>query len=185
MSEQGASVAVQVAQAADKLEEKKGDEGVVTLSNGVKLKVIGLKPLTMVEVLTMVKPPKVPVYFDERLRREVENPDDPDYKEAKVRHQMDYAAGLMNSMILFGTEIVFVPKGMQKPEDDAWIEDLELVGIQTLRESPRWRKLAWIKSVAIATGEDSNLVMEKVGGASGVREADVNVAAQAFRSQKE
>lgn len=178
------TVAVQVAKAADSLNGKGEDDHSLTLSTGVKLKVNSIPPLTMVEALTIFPRPEVPIYFDERLGREVENPDHPDYKERLQKYQLNYALGVMNAMILFGVEVVYVPKGFPKPEDDDWVEKISLVGLDTLPSSKNWRKLAWIKSVACAVAEDSNLLMERVGSASGVSEKDVAAASQAFRSKK-
>lgn len=187
MSDQGAekSVTTLVAEAADKKLNGKGDSGEVVLSTGVKLKILKLPPLTMMESLTIVRRPSAPMYYDERLKRHIENPDHPDYKDQLSKYQLDYALGVMNAMILFGVEIVSIPKGLPKPEDDDWVEKMQLSHMDTMPKSKNWRKLAWIKAVAVADENDSNLLMEAVGQASGVREADVDAAALAFRSQKE
>lgn len=189
MDEQGAvapeTVETKIATAADGKLNGKGDDGVVTLSTGIKLKVTPLPPLTMMEALTIIPRPKPPVYYDERTKRNIENPDHPDYKDQVAKYEMDYAMGVMNAMILFGVEVLSAPKGTPAVDSNDWVEKLELSGLPTLPKSANWRKLAWIKTVAVANGKDSDLIMESVGRASGVREADVDVAAQAFRSQKE
>lgn len=185
MGEQGAdsAVAVKVAAAVDKLEEK-GDEGVITLSTGVKLEVKSIPPMLMMEALTIIPRPDVPTFFDARLNREIENPDHPDYQERLKKYQMDYALSVMNTMVIFGTGIKSVPKGVPVMESDDWVENMQLAGFDTLPSSKNWRKLAWIKTVAVANADDSNLLMERVGGASGVKETDVDAAAQTFRSEK-
>lgn len=179
------SIEVALAAAVDSKANGKGDTGVITLSTGVKLKIVPLPPLTMMESLTIVKRPTAPSYWDERLKKAIENPDHPDYKEQLARFQVNYALGVMNAMILFGVEVVSIPKALPKPEDTDWVEKLELSHMDTLPTSKNWRKLAWIKTVAVANSADSDMLMESVGQASGVREADVDAAALAFRGEKE
>lgn len=175
---------IEVALKADEMNTKPAEGENIVLSSGVVLKPVTLPPLVLMEAMTAVPAPKPPVYHDKRLGREIENPDDPDYKEALGFHRLRYATGMMNSMLIFGVEIVSIPEGLASIDSDEWVEKLSLAGIQVMPKSKSWRKLAWLKSVAVKSAEDNSLVMEKVGSKSGVAEADVDLAAKSFRSKE-
>ena len=60
------------------------DENVVSLSSGVKLKCKPVPQWLMIDILNMRndEKPKVPKYYDERRKMELDNPDDADYQQA-------------------------------------------------------------------------------------------------------
>lgn len=167
-------------ESVDKRDEKK--QGAITLSTGVVLKPKQVPPMTYLQVMTRFEEPKVPTVMNESMGRLMENPDDPSYKKAVERWQLQASDAMMNVLILFGTEFVSAPKGFSTPEDDDWVEKLRIVGAEVNPGSKNWRYLAWVKSEAAPADADIQTLMGEVGRLSGVSEDDVQASVQSFSS---
>ena len=155
---------------------READDNLIRLSTGVILKAIQANPSTLIRVMTMQKRPAPPLYFDKSMGRMMENPNDPDYIPRVQAWQMDYSNGMLNVLIGLGTELVAVPIGLQRPEDDQWMADYRALGLPVISDSPAWRYITWVMQVAAPTDKDLNLISDKVKILSGVREADVRDA---------
>jgi hypothetical protein len=106
----------------------------------------------------------------------MENPDAPDYIERIRAWQTEYSDATLNVMIVYGTEIVSVPKGFQQPKDKKWLERYKTTGLPAIEDNDDWRYLTWMKFAAALTVEDLNLIKEVVGKLSGIPDADVQAA---------
>lgn len=156
------------------LEEKADD--CIRLSSGVVLRGKQAPPLVLVKVMAAFPRPKPPVYFNETLGRDVENPDDPDYQERIQAHQTESTNAMMNALILLGTELVEVPKKFPKPSDDAWLDEWRELGMQAKPDSESWRYLTWVTFKAVLNEKDLAEIQKVVGRLSGVPESAVKSA---------
>lgn len=154
------------------------EETKITLSTGVVVQCLKMPPLGAIMVMTSpsFRKPEPPVYYNEKMGREMENPDDPDYIARVNAREMEKNDNLLNLMIIFGTEIVSTPKGMEGPKGEKWVSRVKLTGIQTMPEDDDWRYLTWMKFVAATDEEDIKKIQEVVGRLSGIRNDDVKAA---------
>jgi hypothetical protein len=118
--------------------------------------------------------PKAPVTYIEAKERNEENPSDPDYIQVKRDYEERRNAALFDAAILFCTEIESVPEGINKPEDNDWLEDLKILGIAP-GAGKRERYLSWVKSDLVSL----NVAISRINGVS---EGDVSAAMAAFKS---
>jgi len=174
-----------------------GEEDFIRLSTGVVLRGRKVSSSLLIEVITSMTRPKPPVYFNEKMGRQMENLDDPDYIERVQAYKYEQAGAMVTVMISQGTEIVSVPEGMEGPHPvkkkgkkeetwPEWLAEYELLKLPMRPESAAWRYLTWVKFKAAPADEDLKLIQEVVGRLSGVREADAK-AAEEFpeRDQKD
>ena len=152
------------------------DDHLITLSTDVVLRAKQASPSMMIRVMTARERPQPPTVFMQAMGREMENPDDPDYIARVQAWEMNYNNSMLNALIGLGTELVSKPKGMQGPNDKAWVEDYKAFGLPVHPESPSWRYITWIMYLAAPLDTDITQIGEVVKGLSGVREADVQSA---------
>lgn len=159
-------------------------DDLIRLSSGVVLRAKQAPPLALVKVMAAFPRPKPPVYYNETMGREVENPDDPDYLERVKSHQTESSNAMLNALILLGTELVEVPKKYPKPTDNEWLEEYREVGLQAKPDNERWRYLTWVTFKAVLNAQDMQLIQEVVGRLSGVPESAVKSAEDFPRGHK-
>ena len=148
----------------------------IRLSTGVVLTAKQANPNVLIRVMTAVPRPTPPVYFDEMMGRNIENPDHPDYKKQVEAWEMSYNNGMLNVLVGEGTEFKSKPKGFPGPDDDGWIADYKSYNLPVVKESKAWRYVTWVLFRAAPTDKDTQLIAEKVKALSGVKEADVQAA---------
>lgn len=152
-------------------DKKESDE--ITMSTGVILKVKRVPLGVIMRVSGRFTRPKPPTYYNEVTKQEIENPDHPDYKAALGEYNVQSANAVQSALVLFGIEVVHVPKGIPKVKDNEWVSMLELTDLTVLPDDKHWRKLNWVLSVAAVTDKDYLLIQEEVGSRSGVSEEKV------------
>lgn len=174
-----------IAEAVEVAEKALAPRDTITLSNGVVLKLKPVAPLAIREAALRVprpKPPIVQIHQNGVEGREEQNLSDPDYVAAVASFENEQQMAVANIMFLMGTEVISVPDGFPRPEDDGWIDDLEIVGVTVNRENKRARYLAWLKFNALVATDDIKNTSNGISEMSGTREAEVADAALAFRS---
>lgn len=173
------------ADAAEEIErEDKEEDDLITLSNGVVLRAKQIPYGLLIKVMARFPRPKVYSQFNEIEQRLIQNPDHPDYIEAVRDWNAKYAEALLNTMLLYGTEAVSTPKKVPTVKSNDWLEGLEVIGEPTFPENKSWRYLMWILTIAAIGDVDFNLITKKVGRLSGIREEDVQKAAEFPGSDK-
>jgi len=169
-------------------EEKKPPvvEGVeLTLSTGVVLRAHKANPMTLIKIMAQEPEPKPPTVYMEVMGREVENYQDPAYLERLEGWRNRYHSRLLDAMIGLGTDVVTVPKGFPKVEDDSWVRKLKVYGIDvSMASEPDWRKINWITNIACKDETDLSLLQKKIQELSGVSEEDVAEATKFSGSDK-
>lgn len=161
------------------------EEGIVTTSKGLKLRVSAVPNMAIAEARRKIKPPKVPTYYNKDKETTEENPLDPEY----VAAMQDYntALGTMGAtaMLAFGTEVVHRPANVSPPEATDWSDDLKTILDVDVPAGGKGRYAAWLRLYAL-TDPDLTDVMRAVGRASGIiAEEEVAEAEDAFRDNPE
>ena len=159
------------AKAADKAVAP--EDHTITLSTGVVLRGKQVPPLLLVKMMAANPRPKVPVYMNKTMGREMENPDDPDYIDRIKSWKVETSNITINALLLLGTELVSFPKKMPGPDNDAWLEEYQLLGLPMFPGNKSWRYLTWLTYKAAPAASDLKVVKEVVGRLSGVPESSV------------
>ncbi len=157
----------------------------VTLSCGVVLRFKPVPSLAIREAAMRIEAPAVPVIHLEDKGRDEENPNDPAYLQAVAEFEAARAMVANDVILLLGTEVVSVPEGVAALQDQDWIQDLQLLGIEFDPDHPGARKLAWLKFYVLRTDEDSVKALMGPMRSAGVGEADVAKATASFRDRAE
>lgn len=152
------------------------ENNLIKLSTGVVLRGRAAPSLALVKVIASHKRPKPPEFYNEKLGRVIENAADPDYLARVKAYETESASDVLNVLILYGTEIVSVPKGMPKPESDTWLEEAREIGLDVKPDNKSWRYLNWVMLKAAPAAEDTQRIQEMVGSLSGVSERAVKAA---------
>jgi len=169
--------------AAAKVEAQPSPDNTFRLSSGVVLRAVRIAPLRLDAIQRQFKEPEPP---EETLPdgRKIKNPDHPDYKKAVAAFKEEQGMAMLDAMIMFGTEFVSAPNGMSGPDDNAWIEEMAIVGVK-VPDHPKARHLAWIKYVALDKNieEDMALISEEVAKQLPIAEENIAKAIDSFRSE--
>ncbi|MBD3268508.1 hypothetical protein GF373_17710 [bacterium] len=175
----------QATEAAVKAVEESTQEqsGIITLSNGVRVKITRIPDLMVQRLYTQFDPPEPPeVEVNSGGKTWTEpNYDDPGYQNALERRTMNIVRGLTSLILLRGFKIVSTPEGFPKyKEDDTWEEELELFGV-AIPENPLKRKLLWLEYRVVETSDDLEKIQELSQKQSGISEEDIEIAQERFR----
>lgn len=155
-----------------------GDPGLVILSSGVVLRVRNVSSSVFADLMAEMDPPKPPVVFIPDKGRTEENPDNPDYLEAKQAHQAGVAKAMSDAVIVLGTELESKPKDFPGPTDPTWNAQMRALGRRFESEIDQY--LAWVKYKAGAEQSDFTVIWEAVGRQASVVETDAAAAARRF-----
>ena len=147
----------------------------MTLSSGVKIKIVPLPPLLIEAVDTQFPDPPVPEVEVEVHGEKVmqPNPDDPDYIAELVKVGSDKGYAMADLCLLMGVEV-------KMPKDESWLEVLRLIGIE-VGETKAEKKLAYLRSVGVANLIDLTEVTSRVLAMSGVSPVAVDKAAKSLQ----
>lgn len=165
---------IKTVKALEKVQNPEDDT--ITLSTGVVLRGKQVPTLILVKLMAAFPRPKVPTWINPNMGREMENPDDPDYLERIRAWKVESSNVTLNALVLLGTELVKVPKKMNGPDDNDWIDEYKLLGLPMYPENKSWRYLTWITFRAAPALDDLNLLKEVVGRLSGIPENKVEAA---------
>lgn len=161
--------AVQVAKHIDK---RTKDEEFVTLSTGIRAKILPVAASLIQEVTTRIKDPKVPMFKDPDKGFEVENPTHPDYIAELGEANTERGMAATDAMIMFGLELID-----EMPENNIWVKKLNFLGIIFNDDDEFEREFAYKKYIACGT-ED----LLKIGRRAGLNQEDIDTAVDSFRS---
>lgn len=151
-------------------------DNLIRLSSGVVLRGKQANPMILIDVMSQFKRPTPPMFHSPTMGRQIENPDDPDYRERVKAYELEMSSAMLPVLILAGTELVSLPKGFPGPKDDAWIEEYQLLNLPTRPENQSWRYLKWVMFKAMQNEQDVALLQDTVGRLSGIRESAVKSA---------
>jgi hypothetical protein len=172
---------VRMAAAAIENEAATEQSDILTLSNGIQLKLRKIPSLLLLSVSSAIEEPEIPQAFIEDDQRWEANPNDPDYLKALRLFKLKEREANIKFLLGRGTQLLSVPEGKQKPEDDGWLEELrEYQDIPA--DNPTQRYISWVRFYALE--EDADLVKATVAvmRMTGVMEDEVATAIESFRS---
>lgn len=155
----------------------------VTLSNGVRLKLQSVPPILIrqasINGLDRPRPPK----YSANGHQE-DNPWHPDYQAALKAYEQESAYQGVVTLVTRGIkEILVIPDGMQRPEDEEWLTDLTDDGIEVDISTDKRRRRSWLHYVALENNEDIALVQVAVARLGGIQDAEVDAAVATFRNR--
>lgn len=158
----------------------------VELRNGIVLST-RLVPSHLIRAATQrVKPPAVPMVHIADQDRDEPNPDDPAYVEAIMQWSIDQSDAAMSVGLMVGTKLEHLPDGMEPPESDVWVADIESVSdimgldIHIRREPDRARYLDWLRYYALQDDQDVFTVTRLVAAGALLTEEQVGRMAATF-----
>ena len=173
-SKTDANAAVAVAKKQDKQEP-------VTLSTGIRVRIVPVSAQLITECVAQVQRPVVPTWFDPNLERDVENPNHPDYIEALKEHDTLQGRAAMDALVMFGVELV---DGV--PEDDRWAKKLMLmekyghIDLSNIDfDDELEAEFAFKRYIAVSSGD-----YELLQGVSGVTEEMIDASEESFRGDE-
>ena len=169
--------------AAEAVEESEAPQNsVVTLSNGIRLRLKPVPPFLVRQAAMKLERPRVPK-MDIGKGREEDNPDNPSYQEALAEFENRSTDAAVNVMLAAGTEVEFVPKGIAEPDSDDWLPLMAVLEIEIDLDRPIARYLAWMRYVALATAADVTVITSAMSKGIGLTEEDVAATAESFRNR--
>lgn len=159
----------------------------VTLSSGVVLGLRPVPPFALQEALRQIRAPVPPLWMNEDKGRQEENPSDPDYLAAVDRYVETRLETIANVTMALGTDLKSVPDGMPGPDDDVWIEEMEVAApaVSIPRTPPRARYVAWLRFRAMPRTNDIAVVAALPLLLAGISEGEVAAAMASFPRDEE
>lgn len=158
----------------------KAFSGEVTLSNGIVLRAKSVPPALIRRVVRAVPEPEIPVVWIEAKQREEPNPNDPAYLAAIAKMHEARLLADQKVRLGLGTEVVSVPEGMFRPEDDGWILQLRAVGVEPKLDDPTVRYVEWCELYAMTEYADVANVSTCCYRKGGIFEPEVMAAIASF-----
>lgn len=151
-------------------------DNVVTTSTGCRILCKQVPPWLYITALERLEAPELPKKFDKDFKVWMEGDvDNEAYQDKKFMYSLKQAKAMYDVWIVFGTELVEMPKDMEPhtKKNADWLKKMEFLGVPVFPDSDDWRYLAWVMTVAAPTADDMQLIQETVQGLSGVPEGDV------------
>lgn len=167
-----------VLEALEVLEVAGGEPGVITLSNGVVLRIKAISKDAYLDVMARFEEPSPPVVLSQKGRKEA-NPNDPAYKKAVSQYRINLARGITLAVYAMGVELISVPDNVRGPFDEDWREELRLSGLSS-GESERAQVMDWLRHFAAKNTLDNQAIMLAAGRMLGTPEADVQDATKSL-----
>lgn len=162
-------------------EYKNDNNGIVTLSTGIKVKFVPISAGLIEEAQAEIKDPPVPLQEIEGKKHPQPNYNHPDYVNGMKEAEANRARAGLDVLALFGIELV---DGM--PEDDKWLKKLHFLAKRGKLNLDDYdlndeieREFLYTKFIAL--GNDDWI---RLGKFNGIRGEDVEQARASFRSQE-
>jgi hypothetical protein len=149
----------------------------VVLSTGIRAKLTAVSSSSIIEAQAEIVDPPVPMVKIDGKAGEFENPNDPDWIEAKRKIQMERVQAGIDTLIIMGVELV---DGL--PEDNGWLKKLQYLerrGRISLKsydlEDELDREFLYKKHIAMSSDD-----WEMLNQISGISPADIEAAGSLF-----
>lgn len=167
-----------IAGGAAEQESKVVGNDLVELSTGVVLEIYaGASIQRIMDIDSQFPAPPVPTF--NLNGREEENPSSPIYQAALKDIEIKKSRAAIDSVIVLSTRVKSIPENFQGPEDEEWLDALELMGYTAKTKISRY--LHWVKFKAGPTDTDIARLSAAAFRRLGVREEDVSAALDSFQ----
>lgn len=157
----------------------------ITLSTGVVVKPEAVPTIYIQRLYSKYPEPKPPVIEvmvgDPPRPRKEENPNDPFYLKRVEEHNMLMSQKILGLVLMFGLKIVNVPPDLEGIDGTDWSDALAAIG-EEIPPKGAVRKLAWLETVAIKTGDDFTKVIQAGMRKSQITPEEVETAQDSFRN---
>jgi hypothetical protein len=167
----------------DASNQKIDDPNLTTLSSGVVLRHKRVPPMVLAKIDEKYVDPPIPTFYESTSDKYFPNPDDPNYIEAKEKVVTDKGNALVDVLIALGTAIEYLPESMQSPEDQEWVDELGLFGIE-VPKLKTGRYLSWVKYYAAQSVSDFENMAKRGAKHLGVTEEAVATAIASFQDNE-
>ena len=165
-----------------KEQRKRGSDGPLTLSTGVKARLKPVSQSIIQDALALLEEPRVPMWKNpDKDGREEPNPLDPEYLEAVEEYRQAQVRTSFDVLSFFGIELV---EGL--PDDDGWLKRLRMMEKLGHLDLGRFdlddeidREFLYKRYVAMG---NADYVL--IGALSGINPAEVSRAADSFRGDE-
>ena len=157
----------------------------IELSTGVILRYKeGAKVARLLGVVQNLTKPEIPT-FTGPDGKQMKNLLSSQYREEVDDAQLAAVFQWLNTCIGHYTEIEKTPRGMPKPKDDSWVEELVIDGFPVMPHNKHWRYLNWVKEVASNDVADLFSIAGMVAPHVGVKESTVQAVMDNFPGSDE
>jgi len=173
------------AEVADNAQNNIVEDNELEFSSGVVLRIKPVTPLVVMDIAKRHKKPSIPNFFNEDHGRNEENPSDPMYIADMEEYNNKITSTIIDAFIVMGTEVVSIPKDMQKIEDNDWVDMLSSIGIDIDSENKKVRYILWVKYVALPKESDLDFLTTEISALAGVSNTEVAEAEDSFRGDAE
>lgn len=153
----------------------------ITLTNGIKLRIVPTSQAAARRLVMQYPKPRPPLAKGRDDIME-ENPLDPDYIEAQAVWSEKLINAIWQMMTILGTKCEVVPSGRYGPDDEGWMDELELAGLEVdrkLKGLPRYQE--WLNLYALTSAMDQLNLGAALMARLGILESEVRDAVAAFR----
>lgn len=158
---------------------KESEDGIVTLSTGVRARIIPVASPLIDEINSRIPDPNVPVQVIDG--QEHANPLHPEYRQAMADASAKRTTAVLDAFVMFGVELI---DGV--PEDDEWIKKIKFMekrGAIDLScynmKDPMDREFVYKRYIAVSSKDT-----RKIGVASGVLSEDIDRAMESFQGDE-
>ena len=165
-----------------KKEREAGKKPIITLSTGVRVKLLPVAASLITDVTGRIEDPPVPIWHNPDKDRDEENPNDPAYLRACQQADTRRGLAAVDALVLFGVELV---DGM--PEDDRWLTNLrhmERLGHLDLSGYDLGdavdQEFLYKRYMAVASPD-----LGRIMSLSGLKQEDIRRAERSFRGDGE
>ena len=153
----------------------------VTLSTGIKVRLIPVAASLIGDVASQIKDPEVPMQYMEEKQREEPNPNHPEYKKALREAEIERSNAALEALVMFGVELV---DGV--PPVAEWLPKLRFLekrGRLSLKayDLKDDLELEFVFKRYVAMSQSDIMAVMRI---SGVNEEDISQAAESFRSEE-
>lgn len=150
----------------------KDSDGGITLSTGIKGKILPVAASLVEEVTAKIKDPDIPMWYNEDKEREEPNPVDPAYLKEMSEASRKRGIIALDAMIMFGLELTD-----PVPEGGIWVKKLKWLGIEFDDQDEFEREFAYKKYVACGNND-----LIEISKLAGITQEAVEDAVKSFRS---
>jgi hypothetical protein len=155
-----------------------------TTEYGVVLKLKKVPATLLTEAIRKLPKPAVPIVWDEKRQREIPNENSTAYLDELEAYQMERAATVNIVYLGFGTELVSVPDGVARPDDDWDVEWIEIMPqLSFPPKGTKARYVSWVRNVAMSDDDHGDL-LNLLQGIGPVAEAQVQDKMESFRGDE-
>ena len=151
------------------------------LANGCLLGIKPVAPFLIRRAVTKLDRPSPPKVLIQDKGREEEVPDDPAYMRALAEYRnLTFETGA-NVLLAAGTWLKTAPAGVDRPEDEGWVETAQFLGVEVDVSGALARYLSWLNLYAITSEQEYLKLMLVVSRGVGLTEEEVQQAMSSFR----